>query len=217
MKLLDIAQQSHLLRHLYSIFMNIREKRNPLKVLIIGYVLTKALLLRYLFGINKLSSYLSLLDKDCTKFVLKFFGAKIGPDCDIESHIIIHNAKWGFRNLRIGRGCHIGKDTLFDLMSPIIIEDFVTISMRTTILTHLSVGNSNLNNFYPRKSAPVRIMKNVYVGANSTILHGVTIGEGSLVAACSLVLHDVPEHTVVGGVPAKVLKNLKEFINDTSI
>jgi len=213
----DIARQCRLLRHWYHIFLNIREKRNPLKALIIGYVLIKAILLRYFFGMTKLSSYLTLLDNDCTKLVLRFFGAKIDPNCDVESHIFIHNAQWDFGNLRIGSGCHIGKDTFFDLRSPIIIEDFVTISMRTTIITHFSVGKSSLSNWYTRESAPVRIMRNVYIGANSTILQGVTIGEGSLVAACSLVLHDVPERIVVGGVPAKVLKRLKEIEDDTSI
>lgn len=213
----DVVRQCRLLRHGYHIFLNLREKRNPLKALIIGYVLFKAIVLRYLFGITKLSSYLTLLDKDCTKFVLRFFGAKISPDCDMESHIFIHNAQRDFGSLRIGRGCHIGKDTFFDLRSPIIIEDFVTISMRTTIITHISVGKSSLSNSYTQESAPVRIMKNVYIGANSTILDGVTIGEESLVSACSLVVHDVPKHTIVGGVPAKVLKDVKEIKSDPGI
>ena len=45
-----------------------------------------------------------------------------------------------------------------------------------------------------------------WIGANSTILKGVTIGEGAVVAAGALVNKDVPPYTVVGGVPAKVLK-----------
>ena len=204
-------------RKVYRALIILMEKWNPFKFLITAYVLLKSILLRYLFGITKLSSYLTFLDKDCTKLVLRLFGAKIGAECDIESHILIHNARSDFRNLIIGNGCHIGKDTFFDIRAPIIIGDFVTISMRTTITTHISVGQSSLNNRYPRESAPVRINNNVYIGANSTILKGITIGEGSFVAACSLVQQDVPGHTVVGGIPAKTLKYLKERENDSGI
>jgi acetyltransferase-like isoleucine patch superfamily enzyme len=70
---------------------------------------------------------------------------------------------------------------------------------------------------YKSVSKKPRAVQNVFIGANSTILHGVKIGEESLVAACSLVIDDVPERTVVGGVPAKVLKRLKEVTDDTSI
>lgn len=56
--------------------------------------------------------------------------------------------------------------------------------------------------------APVLIEEDVWIGANAFILKGVTIGEGSIVAAGSVVVHDVPPNTIVGGSPAKVLKLL---------
>lgn len=55
---------------------------------------------------------------------------------------------------------------------------------------------------------PIRIEDKVWVGANATILQGVTIGYGSIVAAGAVVTRDVPPMTVVGGVPAKVIKHL---------
>jgi len=57
-------------------------------------------------------------------------------------------------------------------------------------------------------SAPVRICKDVWVGANATILKGVTIGERSIVGAGSVVTKDVPPDSIVGGAPAKVVKKL---------
>ena len=51
-----------------------------------------------------------------------------------------------------------------------------------------------------------------WVGANATILKGVIIGEGAIVAAGSLVINDVPSYAIVGGVPAKVIKY--RFSND---
>ncbi|MDA0323640.1 MAG: acyltransferase [Verrucomicrobia bacterium] len=52
-------------------------------------------------------------------------------------------------------------------------------------------------------SGPVRIGNDVFIGCNATILRGVTIGDGAVVAAGAVVMDDVPEYTVVGGVPAK--------------
>lgn len=57
----------------------------------------------------------------------------------------------------------------------------------------------------PENDMNVEIMSDVWIGANATILKGVTIGEGSIVAACSLVTKDVPPYSIVGGIPAKVI------------
>lgn len=59
----------------------------------------------------------------------------------------------------------------------------------------------------PENDLPVVIEDDVWIGANSTILKGVTIGEGSVVAAGSVVTKNVPAYTIVGGVPAKIIKN----------
>lgn len=56
----------------------------------------------------------------------------------------------------------------------------------------------------------VKIKKGTWVGANSTILPGVTIGEYCVIAAGSVVASDVPDRTIYGGVPAKFLKNIDE-------
>ena len=54
--------------------------------------------------------------------------------------------------------------------------------------------------------APIHIGKNVWIGANATVLAGVTIGDGAVVAAGAVVTKDVTPNTVVGGVPARVIK-----------
>ena len=56
--------------------------------------------------------------------------------------------------------------------------------------------------------SPVHIKRNAWIGAAATILPGVTVGENSVVAAGALVAKDVPDNTVVAGVPAKVIRDL---------
>ena len=58
--------------------------------------------------------------------------------------------------------------------------------------------------------APIHIGKRVWIGSNATVLPGVTIGDGAVVAAGAVVTRDVPANTVVGGVPAKVIRHIHE-------
>ena len=56
--------------------------------------------------------------------------------------------------------------------------------------------------------APFHIGKNVWIGSHATILPGVTVGDNAIIAAGAVVVKDVPADTIVGGVPAKVLKSV---------
>lgn len=61
------------------------------------------------------------------------------------------------------------------------------------------------------KYGRITIHDNSFIGYHATILPGVTIGPNSVVAACSVVVKDVPPNTVVGGVPARVLSTVEEY------
>lgn len=110
------------------------------------------------------------------------------------------------RNIRIGKNVFINSGCCFQDQGGIELGDGCLIGHQVVIATL----NHDLD---PRKRggmvpAPVRLGKNVWVGAHATILAGVTIGDNAVVAAGAVVTGDVPPDTVVGGVPARVIKKI---------
>jgi len=194
--------------------MSIGIRRNFNKIYIKCIVLNFSIR-KFLFGFENANRLLRFVDKRAIIPILKKNGAAIGKNCDIESPLIFHNCR-DFSNLTIGNNCHIGKDVFLDLRAPIFIDDSVTISMRTTIITHLDVGKSPLKNkSLPSKQGQVILKKGCYIGANAIILHSVTIGECAAIAAGAVVTKDIPPYTIVGGVPARIIKELnkKEYVS----
>jgi len=89
----------------------------------------------------------------------------------------------------------------------ITIEDHVLIGPRVNLVTENHPVDPS-----QRKSlilGSIRIKKNAWIGAGSTILPGVTIGENAIVAAGAVVNKDVPDNCIVGGVPAKFIKAIE--------
>lgn len=142
---------------------------------------------------------------------LRMLGAKIGKDVIIHDDVRFINCyRKGFRGLSIGDNCFIGYDCLFDLADSITLERNVTLAERVNIITHLNVGYRDhpLQIKFPSMTKGVLIKENAFVGINATILPGATIKSGSFVAASSLVNKDIEENTLVGGVPAVIIKKI---------
>jgi acetyltransferase-like isoleucine patch superfamily enzyme len=160
-----------------------------------------------IFGFDNANAFFRRLDKNSMITILRKNKAQIGNNCDIEAPLIFHNCT-DFSNLIIGNNVHIGKDCFFDLRDKIIIEENVVVSMKTTFLTHMDMNKSELHYIFPALQAPIRVGKNTYIGANSTILKGVVLAESCFLAAGSMVTKNVPSFTMVGGVPAKFIKDI---------
>lgn len=112
------------------------------------------------------------------------------------------------KNIHIGKNVFINMGCKFQDQGGIYIGDGALIG-HNVVLATLNHAKSprDRGSMIP---APIHIGKNVWIGSNATVLPGVTIGDGAIVAAGAVVADDVPEYTIVGGVPAKIIRHLSE-------
>ncbi|MCX8473271.1 MAG: DapH/DapD/GlmU-related protein [Sediminibacterium sp.] len=110
------------------------------------------------------------------------------------------------RHLKIGKNVFINHACTFLDLGGIIIEDDVLIGPKVSIISENHPVNPNERKMLELKK--VIIKRNAWIGANATILPGITIGENSVVAASSVVNKNVSANTVVAGVPAKIIKTI---------
>lgn len=114
------------------------------------------------------------------------------------------------RGLKVGKNLNRQQGSYIDPTHCFLIEigNNVTLSVRVTILAH--DASTKMVTGYT-KIGKVIIGDNVFIGANATILPGVTIGNDCVIGANSVVTHDIPANSVVVGNPAKVICSINEF------
>ena len=118
----------------------------------------------------------------------------------------IYDSSALFGDVTVGEKTWIGPFTLLDGSGGgLEIGDHCSISAGVHIYTHDTVLWAVSGGVQGARKGAVRIGSNCYIGAQSVIVAGVTIGERSVIAANSLVNRDVPEGTIVGGTPARRL------------
>jgi len=128
--------------------------------------------------------------------VMKF---ELGPDCSI----LMHNTFDGSMNLKIGKNSVINQWCRLDNRGGVIIGDNVSISQEVLILT----GDHHVDSAeFGGGNKPVNIEDYVWIGTRATILPGVTIGKGAVIAAGAVVSRDVDPYSVMAGVPARLIK-----------
>ncbi len=111
------------------------------------------------------------------------------------------------KNIRIGKRCWIQQGCTFFDRGGITIGNDVFIAPKVNLIT--INHDSDPENRSATYGRPIVIEDKVWIGINSTILPGVTVGYGSIVGANSVVTHDVSPYTVVGGNPAKFIKEIR--------
>ncbi len=111
-------------------------------------------------------------------------------------------------NISIGKRVFLNSGCCFQDQGGIEIGDDVLIGQQVVIATlNHDLDPEKRGNMYP---SPVKIGNRVWVGAHATILPGVTIGDGAVIGAGAVVTKDVPANTVALGVPAKIVREIKD-------
>ena len=110
------------------------------------------------------------------------------------------------KNITIGENVFINACCHFQDHGGVVLGDGCQIGHNVVFATlNHGLSPEDRRHTYP---APIVLGKNVWVGSNSTILQGVTIGDNAVVAAGAVVTKNVPANVVVGGVPAKIIKQI---------
>ena len=109
------------------------------------------------------------------------------------------------KNVKIGKRVVIMNNSLFMSAGGITIEDDVLVAANAQLIS---------NNHAPEDHQilickPIVLKRNCWIGAGATILPGVTVGENAIVGAGAVVTKDVAPNTIVGGIPAKLIKQLR--------
>lgn len=129
--------------------------------------------------------------------------------------VIARDGNFSYNNIFIGDDVSIGpRATIMSSIAKVKIGNKVMFGPGVSIITggHRTdlIGrymyDIKENEKLPENDRDVIIMDDVWIGANAIILKGVTVGRGSVIAAGSVVTHDVPEYSIVGGAPAKFIK-----------
>lgn len=128
------------------------------------------------------------------QFCVVLPNAVIGSNCNICSHCLIENDVLIGNNVTIKSGVQI--------WDGIEIQDNVFIGPNVTFTNDLKPRSK----CYPEDFLKTKVCKGASIGANATILPGITIGEGAMVGAGSVVVKDVPANATVVGNPAKEIK-----------
>ena len=154
------------------------------------------------------------------------FGVEVGPGVTACGSVIL--GRWPGSHIRLGAGCSLisssRRATASTLYAPVRLRTYaptarsctISIGKNTMVGPNCVITDSDFHAHWPAETRHIEpafeldrgisIGANVWIGMNSLILKGVTIGDGAIVAAGSVVVRDVPPKAVVAGVPAKVVK-----------
>ncbi|WP_170006825.1 2,3,4,5-tetrahydropyridine-2,6-dicarboxylate N-acetyltransferase [Bacillus fonticola] len=151
----------------------------------------------YVVENDRRNSAIPLLD-------LKGINARIEPGAIIRDQVEIGDSAVIMMGALINIGAVVGEGTMIDM--GVVLGGRATVGKNC----HIGAGTVLAGVIEPPSAKPVIVEDDVVIGANAVVLEGVTVGKGSVVAAGAVVIEDVPPNTVVGGTPAKVLKQIDE-------
>ena len=154
---------------------------------------------------RKIASNVILGENVSLQDFINLYGCRIGDNTKIGPFVEIQ------KNVTVGRNCKIQSHSF--LCEGVTIEDEAFIGHGVMFINdrypRSATAEGSLQTEADWKVVPTVIKKGASIGSNATILCGITVGEGAIVGAGSVVTKDVPPHTVVAGNPAKVIRKIK--------
>mgnify|MGYP006147194553 FL=1 len=140
--------------------------------------------------------------KEIRDLLSQITGSEIDESVDVFTPLYINYGK----HTKIGKNVFINFGCTFLDLGGITIDEGVLLAPNVSLLSESHpIDPENRHALVPKA---IHIKKNAWIGAGATILQGVTIGENSVVAAGSVVSKDVPDNVIVGGTPAKIIKEI---------
>jgi acetyltransferase-like isoleucine patch superfamily enzyme len=127
---------------------------------------------------------------------------EIASDCGFGEGTSCYDNVLILGDVKVGKHCWIGPNVILDGQGGLTIGDHCDISAGAQIYTHDTVARSLSGGVAPVEQAPVKIGSCVYIGPQCVIEKGVTIGDGVVIGAMSLVNRDIPSGARAWGIPA---------------
>jgi maltose O-acetyltransferase len=140
--------------------------------------------------------------------VYRLLGIRIGRSTLIRGRLKLAGPPGCTSRFTIGSNCFLTTPLHIDLNSEVVIGNHVTIGHDVAIVTsahHIGGPGRRCGQHVPR---PIRIGDGCWIGARALLLPGVILGDGSIIAAGAVVSSNVEPHTIVGGVPARLIRRL---------
>lgn len=142
--------------------------------------------------------------------LLRLAGFRLGYGTVIYGHMRITGSGDLYQRLSVGEHVRWNVGGVVDLEAPVTIGNNVSIGQEVMILTSThAIGGPQRRASPNIIRAPVTVGDGAWLGARCIVLPGVTIGAGAVVAAGAVVNRDVAPHTIVGGVPARLIKSIE--------
>jgi acetyltransferase-like isoleucine patch superfamily enzyme len=133
---------------------------------------------------------------------INLYGCEIGDETKIGAFVEVQ------KGVKIGKRCKVSSHSF--LCEGVTLEDEVFVGHNVTFINDLypraTTGDGELKTEADWTCTPTRIRRRASIGSSATILCGVTVGEGAIIGAGSVVTHDVPAGAVVAGCPARLMK-----------